>query len=118
MIWDPKEREAAVFSAAIKLHRSGSDTLVLPRICLPTSEASSSMPASVIAQRRRNRTRLLLRAAIQRHDERAAKARDSRQSREASIYERTLYSLRVIAMALGPLEPEPTLLLTEDMRSA
>jgi hypothetical protein len=117
MIWDPKEHEAAVFSAAIKSHRSGSAILAPPRIFLPTSEASSSTPASAIGPQQRNRLRSFLRTAIQRHDANAAKARDNRQTREASIYERSLRSLRIIAIALGPMEPEPPLVLTDSMRA-
>lgn len=113
MTWDL--REAAALSAAIKSHRSVTATPAPKRIYHLKSGAFSSSLAEITDFRARNVVRRWLLVAIHRAARETDKARNLRQSREASICEARLTGLRNFALALGPMEPE-TLLLRPEQR--
>ena len=113
MTWDQKE--AVALSAAIKSHRSATATPAPEKIYRLKSGAFSSSLAEITDFRARNVARRWLLVAIHRAARETDKARNLRQSREASICEARLTGLRNFALALGPIEPD-TLMLRPEWR--
>ncbi len=114
MTWD--QRQAAVFSAGIRSHRSASDGPVLARISPRQSVASSSWFAKGTSARARNVVRHWLTVALIGVEAK----RDltlGLTDKERLGFDMDSSDLNFWLDEMGPFEA-PTLLLTEDMRAS